>query len=256
MQILKASMKRRTKDILKLDGALNFGGKTNEEGGAMIGDMQLVKRELLAAECDFDPVEKEYHDTLQFGHVRWSCLAFSSNPEYFISSTGLDKYASTIRKMMRALSEEDDRSHVRHVLRSKAKTSNVRSNVDFAENRRASVRVFVVCHSLERPQMLLAMEEPGLHPLLKALYLSYSFRAGLCSLLSATNVSTFCNSLSITLTNAEKNSYLEPIRDLPEHENWLKKKFRKGYRVSFVGDDVLTLSNRIYDPERYWSKNR
>ncbi|PPJ58273.1 hypothetical protein CBER1_07303 [Cercospora berteroae] len=62
---LKAFMKRRTKDILKLDGALNFGGKTNEEGGAMNGGMQIVKREVLTVECDFDPVEKEYYDKLQ-----------------------------------------------------------------------------------------------------------------------------------------------------------------------------------------------
>ncbi|CAK1354172.1 unnamed protein product [Cercospora beticola] len=62
---LKAFMKRRTKDILKLDGALNFGGKTNEEGGAMNGGMQIVKREVLTVQCDFDPVEKEYYDKLQ-----------------------------------------------------------------------------------------------------------------------------------------------------------------------------------------------
>ncbi|KAF2212324.1 hypothetical protein CERZMDRAFT_41181 [Cercospora zeae-maydis SCOH1-5] len=62
---LKAFMKRRTKDILKLDGALNFGGKTNEEGGAINGGMQIVKRDVLTVQCDFDPVEKEYYDKLQ-----------------------------------------------------------------------------------------------------------------------------------------------------------------------------------------------
>ncbi|PPJ56472.1 hypothetical protein CBER1_10922 [Cercospora berteroae] len=95
----------------------------------------------------------------------------------------------------------------------------------------------------------------GILPLWKALESSYPFSAGLFSLLSATNVSTFCYSLGITLTNAEKNSYLDPIRDVPEHENWLKEKIRKGYRVSFVGDDVLTLFNRIDDPEKYWVRN-
>jgi SNF2 family DNA or RNA helicase len=54
-------MKRRTKDILKLDGALNFGGK----GGEKNGGMQIVKREVLTVECDFDPQEKEFYDRLQ-----------------------------------------------------------------------------------------------------------------------------------------------------------------------------------------------
>ncbi|KXT01488.1 hypothetical protein AC578_4525 [Pseudocercospora eumusae] len=64
---LKAFMKRRTKDILKKDGALNFGGKsaTTENGEAKNGGMQIVKREVLTVECQFDPVEKEYYERLQ-----------------------------------------------------------------------------------------------------------------------------------------------------------------------------------------------
>ncbi|KAI5371017.1 putative helicase, P-loop containing nucleoside triphosphate hydrolase, SNF2-like domain superfamily [Septoria linicola] len=62
---LKAFMKRRTKDILKLDGALNFGGKSNEEGGATNGGMQIVKREVITLQCEFDPMEKQYYDRLQ-----------------------------------------------------------------------------------------------------------------------------------------------------------------------------------------------
>lgn len=58
---LKAFMKRRTKDILKLDGALNFGGKGKENNGGM----QIVKREVVTVECDFDPQEKEFYDRLQ-----------------------------------------------------------------------------------------------------------------------------------------------------------------------------------------------
>lgn len=58
---LKAFMKRRTKDILKLDGALNFGGKGKENNGGM----QIVKREVVTVECDFDPQEKQFYDRLQ-----------------------------------------------------------------------------------------------------------------------------------------------------------------------------------------------
>jgi SNF2 family DNA or RNA helicase len=61
---LKAFMKRRTKDILKLDGALNFGGKSDKDG-ANKGGMQIVKREVCTVVCDFDAEEKEYYDRLQ-----------------------------------------------------------------------------------------------------------------------------------------------------------------------------------------------
>jgi SNF2 family DNA or RNA helicase len=62
---LKAFMKRRTKDILKKEGALNFGGKTDKDGGAKKGGMQIVKREVFTMECEFDAAEAEFYDRLQ-----------------------------------------------------------------------------------------------------------------------------------------------------------------------------------------------
>lgn len=62
---LRAFMKRRTKDILKKDGALNFGGKSDKEGGAKKGGMQIVKREVFTMECEFDEAEAEFYDRLQ-----------------------------------------------------------------------------------------------------------------------------------------------------------------------------------------------
>lgn len=62
---LRAFMKRRTKDILKKDGALNFGGKTDKEGEPKKGGMQIVKREVITQECDFDEAELEFYDRLQ-----------------------------------------------------------------------------------------------------------------------------------------------------------------------------------------------
>ncbi|WPH00748.1 Hypothetical protein R9X50_00357800 [Acrodontium crateriforme] len=61
---LKAFMKRRTKDILKKEGALNFGGKEEKEGEKKPG-MQIVKREVFTVECDFDPVEQDFYTRLQ-----------------------------------------------------------------------------------------------------------------------------------------------------------------------------------------------
>ncbi|KAK3717408.1 hypothetical protein LTR37_005797 [Vermiconidia calcicola] len=66
---LKAIMKRRTKDILKKEGALNFGGKANsknEDGTEKKGQgMQIVKREVVTVECDFDQAEQGFYDRLQ-----------------------------------------------------------------------------------------------------------------------------------------------------------------------------------------------
>lgn len=66
---LKAIMKRRTKDILKKDGALNFGGKPKAEGeDGGVGDnggMKIVKREVVTVECDFDKKEQSFYERLQ-----------------------------------------------------------------------------------------------------------------------------------------------------------------------------------------------
>ncbi|KAK6433573.1 hypothetical protein LTR95_010249 [Oleoguttula sp. CCFEE 5521] len=61
---LQAFMKRRTKDILKKEGALNFGGKTDEDGKPKSGGMQIVKREVFTTECVFDEAEQEFYDRL------------------------------------------------------------------------------------------------------------------------------------------------------------------------------------------------
>ncbi|KAH9836428.1 helicase superfamily c-terminal domain [Teratosphaeria destructans] len=65
---LRAFMKRRTKDILKKDGALNFGGKaTDGETGAQkkAGGMQIVKRDVVTIECDFDESERRLYTSMQ-----------------------------------------------------------------------------------------------------------------------------------------------------------------------------------------------
>ena len=65
---LKAFMKRRTKDILKKEGALNFGGKPTQDGEAGAekkGGMKIVRREVETVECDFDEAELEFYNRLQ-----------------------------------------------------------------------------------------------------------------------------------------------------------------------------------------------
>ncbi len=83
---LIAIMKRRTKDILKKEGALNFGGKLSiAEDGTEIKQegMKLVKREVVTVECDFDEDEKTFYSRLQErADARLQQISESGNKDY------------------------------------------------------------------------------------------------------------------------------------------------------------------------------
>lgn len=59
---LKAVMKRRTKDVLKKDGALNFGGKAKE--GEQKEGFQIVARNIENVIGEFTQAEREFYDRL------------------------------------------------------------------------------------------------------------------------------------------------------------------------------------------------
>ena len=59
---LKAFMKRRTKDVLKKDGALNFGGKAKE--GAEKPAFKIVGRNVETVIGEFTAKEREFYDRL------------------------------------------------------------------------------------------------------------------------------------------------------------------------------------------------
>ena len=61
---LKAFMKRRTKDILKQDGALNPGGKASVSGGPSHG-FKIVERKIENVEAGFTPAERRFYDRLE-----------------------------------------------------------------------------------------------------------------------------------------------------------------------------------------------
>jgi SNF2 family DNA or RNA helicase len=61
---LKGFMKRRTKDILKEDGALSFGGKS-KTGEKKSTGMQIVERRVETVICELDPRERDFYDQLQ-----------------------------------------------------------------------------------------------------------------------------------------------------------------------------------------------
>lgn len=60
---LKAFMKRRTKDVLKKDGALNFGGKP-KEGEEKKGGFQIVGRNIETVIGEFTAKERAFYDRL------------------------------------------------------------------------------------------------------------------------------------------------------------------------------------------------
>ncbi|EEH47507.1 uncharacterized protein PADG_03591 [Paracoccidioides brasiliensis Pb18] len=64
---LKAFMKRRTKDVLKLDGALGSGDRedSNNETKESPNGFKITNREVLKVEADFTPSEREFYSRLE-----------------------------------------------------------------------------------------------------------------------------------------------------------------------------------------------
>lgn len=65
---LKAFMKRRTKDILKKEGALNFGGKNAKaepEDKGSSGGFRIVARTIEKVEMELSASEREFYDRLE-----------------------------------------------------------------------------------------------------------------------------------------------------------------------------------------------
>ncbi|KAK8233650.1 SNF2 family N-terminal domain-containing protein [Phyllosticta capitalensis] len=60
---LKAFMKRRTKDVLKKEGALNPGGKASKDGKGTEG-FKIVGRKIETIVADFSPEERRFYDRL------------------------------------------------------------------------------------------------------------------------------------------------------------------------------------------------
>ncbi|KAL9000717.1 MAG: hypothetical protein Q9169_000753 [Polycauliona sp. 2 TL-2023] len=61
---LKAFMKRRTKDVLKKEGALNPGGKASAKGSNDNG-FKITERKIESVEADFSPEERTFYERLE-----------------------------------------------------------------------------------------------------------------------------------------------------------------------------------------------
>lgn len=60
---LKAFMKRRTKDVLKQEGALNPGGKASKDGSS--NGFKITARRVESVLADFSPEERRFYDRLE-----------------------------------------------------------------------------------------------------------------------------------------------------------------------------------------------
>ena len=60
---LKAFMKRRTKDVLKQEGALNPGGKPSKDGSS--NGFKITARRVESVLADFSPQERRFYDRLE-----------------------------------------------------------------------------------------------------------------------------------------------------------------------------------------------
>ena len=63
--LLRCFMKRRTKDILKEDGALNPGGKPLEPGEKSATGFKVTERKVVDVSVEFSPAEKRFYGRLQ-----------------------------------------------------------------------------------------------------------------------------------------------------------------------------------------------
>ncbi|KAH6681207.1 ATP-dependent helicase RIS1 [Plectosphaerella plurivora] len=63
--ILRCFMKRRTKEILKKDGALNPGGKPTTEGDKSGPGFKVTERKIVKISASFSPAERRFYDRLE-----------------------------------------------------------------------------------------------------------------------------------------------------------------------------------------------
>ncbi len=73
--------------------------------------------------------------------------------------------------------------------------------------------------------------------------------------LSASDVSVMLCALRITLSDKTTKTYLSPIRDIPEHEEWIRGAILRRRRIMLVGKDASSLRDKIVNPLKFWSEN-
>lgn len=88
---------------------------------------------------------------------------------------------------------------------------------------------------------------PGIYLCLDA----YPILTTIMDNLSATDVSAFVHAFRIDFNPGVINKYINVLRDIPEHLDWIENMVRVGNRVILIGSDLKRLAYRIMDPFTY-----
>lgn len=76
----------------------------------------------------------------------------------------------------------------------------------------------------------------------------YQVRSSILDELSGTDASALIWALGIVLTDHENRKYLNVLRDIPEHKEWIESMVSAGNKVMLIGSDLYRLFERISSP--------
>lgn len=85
---------------------------------------------------------------------------------------------------------------------------------------------------------------------------SYPIREALLDKLGASDASLLMALINYEPSERERRLFLDPIKDLPKYELWIKHVTRRGCKVVLVGKDTERLMDRINRPLRYRHTNK
>lgn len=84
---------------------------------------------------------------------------------------------------------------------------------------------------------------------------TYGVLESILSSLSASDVSSFMCAFDVELPDTITNKYVNVMRDMPEHLNWITEQSELGNKVMLIGTDLERLGRRIISPSTYDRKN-
>ena len=73
--------------------------------------------------------------------------------------------------------------------------------------------------------------------------------------LSATDASLFMHTMMMRVTDGHMNKYINILRDIPEHQDWIDDMLKEGHKVMLIGEDLNEFGNRIMNPGKRDRKN-
>lgn len=91
---------------------------------------------------------------------------------------------------------------------------------------------------------------------IKELLIRYlPIRDRLLSLLSASDIASFIASIGLELTASEKRLYLTIFNELGQYSERIKNHIRQGYIIFLVGNDLVKLNQKIYNPIQFYKQH-